>query len=407
MPPHRNDHRQEAWSSTRFIKTDSSQANPLVSWVQEPILECMKRRECDSMRENVADGVVRVSRPMRHKVLQSVRDNIKAVALADPDMCECLKRPIETTINASWEEFMVTLDMSLRDSWEQTLVMTSHKDLADVGDEPFFLTPCWWRSKVLYALAPFDRSILGQLKDPLFYLCMILALTTRFGVRIAWFTVLLFFVVVGKPDEFQLVQYITLIKSTFFLTGGIYGGIYNIVFYITCVKPDGTHTCSEFPAHRLDITSEAIDVFGTCLLAWTAFLLVPCSVQHGWGSMDNKEQDRRRFRYGSLQKVMGYDFACILVGASIFWALAYVDAYGHVCRGAGQDCFTNGELPPVRNWDYARAILFSRLILAILSMPFLMFRLPGLGSILTKVTVTGYNRQGRCVAFCMAPVKKW
>jgi len=376
-----------------------------------------------SIRHTVAETMEGLTKPWRDKMLVSIGQSIADVAVDDPDMCECLRGSIRKAINLLWGDIIITVDMAVYDTLEQSIENHEHRNLAQLGAKPQLFSPMWWRAFVLYACLPFDKSIFGQAKDPWFWFFFTLSMITPYGVRIAFYSLLLFLILMRHPDEYQIVQFIMMLKGTFFLTGGVICGLATSVGYLRCVKPGGCHTCDvDGPAYHLHVKSGAVDLGGSCLLVWTAFVCLRWSVHHGWHKIGDREQEeaKQHKHGGHLGQLFLYDLFCILASAGVFWCLAYLDSdhkfvhqyalanmdklcTGQIALWADKMMSSHGRVPPVWEWDYHRAFLFGRMFYALLSTPFVLFRLPGLNSILTHTTATGYNKQGRCVIFCLPP----
>ena len=81
---------------------------------------------------------------------------------------------------------------------------------------------------------------------------------------------------------------------------------------------------------------------------------------------------------------MLYDLRCAAACA----ACVFVSLKWH---GFGTPRFKEEE------WQFRATLWWCKTAYGLLSLPFVVFLLPGLGSALTHVKATGYNRNGRCV----------
>mmetsp|Transcript_12199 Transcript_12199/g.38523 ORF Transcript_12199/g.38523 Transcript_12199/m.38523 type:complete len:407 (-) Transcript_12199:7-1227(-) len=395
----------------------------------------VREKACDfellgtRMREHVVEGMAEFSKPVRSRMLRSLRETLKENAVADPDMCDFAKIWVKRTINLFWADLTDFLNVTIDDGMEQAAERKEHASLASIGETPRFLMPGWFRAKILYCVVPFDKSIFGQVKDPLFWFCTVLSMISWGGVRIGFYGTVLACLLTYDPDEFQLVQFITLLKGTFFLSGGVIAGIKTAFGYLLCVQPGGCHTCDiDGPAYSFDLYGAAIDLFGSCALAWMAFGCLRWSVHHGWHKISEADVENSTHHHhgGHLGHLFLYDFLCIILSALVFCVLAYLDseikeAHEHavhlglsLCPGYGAGAPSLGSVDAVpivpqhhhfSEWDFHRAFLFARIIYAMMSTPFVLFKLPGLNTILTHTTMTGFNKQGHCVIFCLPPVK--
>lgn len=159
----------------------------------------------------------------------------------------------------------------------------------------------WWpspvakaRASVLYALYPYDRSVWGQLRMPLFYPLLLLCVCPVYGVQpVAFF---LLFLLRDKGDEFQLVQFILEFKGLQFVTVGALSGLIAGARAQWC----STHgTCARMGLqgapgmHRtfyLELGLFTLNV----LLVWAAFVLLPLSKRKGalFGSLQPDAAER-------------------------------------------------------------------------------------------------------------------
>jgi len=88
-------------------------------------------------------------------------------------------------------------------------------------------------------------------------------------------------------------------------------------------------------------------------------------------------------RGGVLHPWIVYDLRC--VSACLLWAAA--DAWRH---GVGTEAFG------AEAWQFRATLWWCKTLYGLLSMPFVIFLLPGLGNALTHARPTGYNRSGKC-----------
>lgn len=238
-------------------------------------------------------------------------------------------------IDLFWDDLTLYIESVVFDAKEQLLNRAAdHKVLAEMGSEPMCCTPVWLRAKLLYTYLPFDISVFGQIKGPLFLFLTLLSITPMFGIRVAFFTVILLCIVSGRPpDEYQLVTFILTFKGAQFLSSGVFMACVAAVKYYLCVKPGGHHTCdTEGPGVSQDLVTSSVDFFGSYVLVWIAFLLLPCSGSFG-GSRELAEdpesssssrgvgccEDYDQTRGGRLAGLLGYDLCCFLLSCDLKW----------------------------------------------------------------------------------------
>jgi hypothetical protein len=354
-------------------------------------------------------ALLNMSKPARMQALLGVREVLKTQAVADPDMWTCCSRRLTDGIDVFWDDLMVYIETIESDSKDaiREKTITDLDTLTNLGDKPICFSPRWWRALILYHYLPFDLSIFGQFKDGLFWILTILSCVTTYGVRVAFFSVLLIFMLTGCPaDEYQLVQYILAFKGTQFISSGICMAVYAAVQYYLCVNPGQEHTCDKTgPGVTTGNTSSAIDFFGCCILVWIVFFLLPSSIRSAGlreiaedpEATDDKKLCCCRWhpgRGGRITGLLGYDFSCFCASLALLAGLAYMTA-------------NEQDIPykeVVHTWEFKTAIFWARIFYSILAFPFIVFMIPGINSILTHTTATGYNRQGVCVPYMLHPM---
>mmetsp|Transcript_63397 Transcript_63397/g.163120 ORF Transcript_63397/g.163120 Transcript_63397/m.163120 type:complete len:453 (-) Transcript_63397:87-1445(-) len=369
-----------------------------------------------------------LSVPVRARVLVGLRESIKSVAVADPDMCECVRSRVEGLVDLFWDDLTVYIDNTMRDSRAAAMghAVTDVEELAKRGedDAPTMCSPRWWRAKILYHYLPFDISIFGQVKDPWFWILTVISLIPLYGIRVAFFSLILVLMLLGMPaDEYQLVGYIIGFKGTQFISSGVVQAIGAAVRYYLCVHPGGEHTCDTTgPGANQDMLSGVIDFVGSCILVWVAFLCLPCSERSAGMrelEVDTEGQDVEspgccsccqgydREKGGRLRGLLGYDMFCFLLSCLLALGLMYVDVT-HARPGGPpyREASFSDVLEDVDTWTGHAAIYWARILYSFLSFPFIIFLIPGVNGILTHTSPTGYNEYGYCLPFTMHPMPK-
>lgn len=364
--------------------------------------------------------------PVRAKVMFGLLCATKTAATADPDMFESVRRRLGDVIEVFWNDLTIFVEEIMEDAKGATLglMATTLDELGQFGDKPMCLSPRWWRAQVLYHLRPFDRSIFGQIRDPVFWILTVVSLISFYGIRIGFFSVVLLLIVTGCPgDEYQLVSYILGFKGTQFISSGLVQALVAAIKFYMCVLPDRTHTCDKSgPGTNQDLPSGIIDFLGSCILTWTAFCCLPCSDRNAGvrevvaveaagdaesnaiaeepkkGCCGRSSADGRQ-RGGRMRHLLVYDFLCFVLSCMLFALLLYVDAYNlrpGEKVGQGWKHF--------KVWQVNSAIYWARLLYSLMSFPFFLFFIPGLQAILTHTSATGYNKNGACVPCMLKPM---
>ncbi|CAK0892523.1 unnamed protein product [Prorocentrum cordatum] len=242
-----------------------------------------------------------------HKALQKVGDRVREAAVADPDMPSVVKRATGRVVDEVWEDVVAyvvtTADETVQS--QRGLAETEWSKLSDIG--PLWVcSPRWWRGQLLYAYLPFDRSIWGQMRNPLFWLMTALSLYPYWGVRAVYFASLLVLIQAGMPaDTYQLCAFIIALKGSQFISSGVVMGLLTAFKYYLCVYPGSRHassltppypspfnfhsrpssgglqTCDLYgPGANQSSLHSSIDILGSCAVLWTAFWLLPYSYKY-------------------------------------------------------------------------------------------------------------------------------
>jgi hypothetical protein len=363
------------------------------------------------------------------KVLFALREVVKDGAVADPYMGEWIKSRIKDTVDLFWVDLENYLDMARDDLRDQkTGKMTAQMERLDGAGADEKMMPCglfWWRSKVLYSWWPFDISVFGQVRDPLFWILTVLSCVTIFGIRIITGSVILLFILLGRPaDEYQITQFILTFKGLQFISSGVALGITAAVKYYICVHPDGTHTCNtDGPGATQGFSQGMVDWLGSSILVWVAFAFLPCSDRTAGlreiGTEDaealaKQDEDAAsskgccgqmkydKSRGGRLRGLMTYDLVCFLLSLVFLLLLMYRDAV----RTGKADRFHSGKILTEMNAEAESpeghiALFWARMIYSFMALPFTFFKIPGIFDILTHTVPTGYNRHGKCVPYLL------
>ena len=139
------------------------------------------------------------------------------------------------------------------------------------------------RNKYLYTLDPVDKNIWQQIKDPLWWLILLITLVPIFGVQPLMYAIM--FMCINKRDEFQLLKFILKFKRKQFITSGIIKGVMGFTMYYSCVnfteaeKDEETnkeyqeHACEKYgPGFGTYYYWEVVAHIGMIVLTWVGAL---------------------------------------------------------------------------------------------------------------------------------------
>lgn len=385
-------------------------------------------------KQRAVDMALRVARPLQGQVMADVSKSIQEASVADPDMWEILKPPIRRLIDMLFSDVEATLRTVEEDFHAQAKRSRAemledaehvHETLGKQGDKPSFPFG-YFRAWLLYHWVPYDRSAFGLIKDPFWWLMLILSVLPGLP-RILFSVVLLLCLCLGRaPDEYQIVNFILVFKGTSFISSGLFTGVYATVKYFWCVHPDGTQTCAgvpnaDGPAASVPLLSSAIDLIGSCILVWTAFSILPYTVHHGYAKFiedSDLEKARATEHGGHMGPLFGYDICCFCLTVILFCLMAYHDSdvvtnvdfvldhpvhWHNFSFPVLLTDVTNVAAAAMTDVDLHRPFFFGKMFYALLSAPFVIFKLPLLDTLLSHTQQTGFNTWGNCVPYTLRP----
>lgn len=266
---------------------------------------------------------------------------------------------------------------------------------------------CSSRAVVLHHLLPHDKSIFGRMKDPL-YLCLYaLTMIPVHGLRGLLYSVLLLMLAFPGPvDEFQIINFILLLKSCQFLSSGFIQMAVGAFKYYTCAGLVDPVAVGECILVRGPGAGESrgllIDYLVSILLVWVAMGLLmvaqrvvtdPLSQRMEEGEVIDRDALKA---HGRLYNLLRYDLKCFVLSLFLL-AIATICSCDEVLWG-------NASWHQFINHPQLCANVFWCLCLySISTLPFAIFLIPPLFTILTHSNPTGYNWNGACVAWTVPP----
>jgi hypothetical protein len=257
------------------------------------------------------------------------------------------------------------------------------------------VTDRWRRSRawILYTLSPFDRSFWRCIRNPYYVLLNVIGLIPGVGM-LFW---LLVFVLLDKRDEYQLSQFIVGFQTAKFFSQGCFNLCRGALLYYICATRDLPRCETRGPQVR--DYADALFFAVQMLIVWLSFFLLPYSEPcyavndpaHAY-LLDEARNDRgqaalrakvRLGRGGRLTNLFWWDTFAVLLVFSLA-ALAYL--------GTGQ-----------RDWQFRATCYWLSVLFGLCSFPFVPFKLPVMGNLLTPTKATGYTRTGDTVLRVLAP----
>jgi hypothetical protein len=252
-----------------------------------------------------------------------------------------------------------------------------------VEDKSWRAVPAQIRAKILHVSSPCDKSIWQCLRDYRWLIVTALGLLP-YGIGTIWW--LFMFALHDKRDEYQICNFIVGFMVSKFL-GGCGLLMYGAFKYYICSTKD-IITCAE-DGPRVFEYYDGILFFAQTLLVWLCFFILPMthpcrSVRDERDAYLVEDMERvhtklgsNRPRGGRLVELFWWDSFCVF-----FVLMLALFAWGV----AGQE-----------GWQLRATLFWLKALFGLLSLPFLLFKIPVLNTLLMQVRPTGYDEKGRVV----------
>jgi len=363
----------------------------------EQALGRARARRAVLAREKARAEFLEVSAPMRSKVLGSLKLRIRTSLLADPDMWPCVRSAGTALVDEMLADVEKEIERSL-----QAALLQQQRDANEPGPSGGVFCP-WYRLRafVLHHYLPHDKMLFGKLKDPAYVLLYLATLVPAHGVRVCIFALLLLMLVLpGRPDEFQLINFILLCKGMQFLTSGLIQLAVGAGKYFACysgAKAELLECVDRHGPGAGDGIGLAVDYLGSIALVWVAFGLLGRSEKHGpdrHQAATAEEAEKAEKAGGRLRSLLVYDRTCFFLSNLWLLALTACTCPQHFVGPAGRGLRGLAGDP-----QFSANIYWCCVGYSVLSMPFAPFMVSGLQEVMTHCYATGFNRHGACVPF--------
>mmetsp|Transcript_57836 Transcript_57836/g.187949 ORF Transcript_57836/g.187949 Transcript_57836/m.187949 type:complete len:1499 (-) Transcript_57836:322-4818(-) len=361
-----------------------------------------------SKTQKVQGQVLELTKGVRRRMMAGARESITKSAVDDPDIWPCAK---SITV-AAVEQFLIDLEHEVEIALETVVYQPPDGAHVPGPEGEGRLLAAWYRFRalVLSHYLPYNKSIYGKFKDPLYLLMYGVTLIPVHGLRIVFFSMILIMIlkVPEPPDEHQLISFILIFKGMQFLTQGfLYMGKAS-VSYFTCYSfhKDTLLACIDVVGPGSSaIWGQLLDYLGSVVLVWMAFSALPQSqralkkpIRSGLQQPLMARDVREVASHTRLRGLLRYDVACFAITILGMCALT-VRTSGDLLE---YGCPTVALL---RSPQFHSNIYWCCTLYSLLSLPFSLFSVPGLQKVLTHSIPTGYNKQGACVTFALAKGK--
>mmetsp|Transcript_52078 Transcript_52078/g.100688 ORF Transcript_52078/g.100688 Transcript_52078/m.100688 type:complete len:668 (-) Transcript_52078:41-2044(-) len=389
--------------------------------LRAPLLEAWWAEKKQQAKEQLLE----ISGPIRTQLLEGIKEFVVSSALRDPDMWTCLRPTIKSATASLLDDIILEIQSNI----EVAVIDRRGTDDIDAASRsakgPCFKTQrsgflatrfLRWRAWILFHYLPYNRTIFGKLKDPIYITMVAFTMMPLFGVRFFFFSgILIMLLIPGPADEYQLVNFILHFKGTMFFTTGVLMALLGAMQYFCCylfhINDVKGCIAARGPGANEWFWTLVVDYFGSISLVWIAWLVLPRSRKFPAQSerlRGNQQTEEQMSAYccclkghlsrgGRLGGLLHYDVVCFVIS---FCAMApmYVMAEKqevHVAREGDQ-----AQAVLAEQWLRAKAVVYwCQVVYALFSLPFALFIIPVFSWLLTHSTFTGFNENGACVEF--------
>lgn len=370
----------------------ASDGAPGAQGLAEPLLSGARREFLDT------------SWPIMSRKLQKIGESMKGQALDDRDIPAFVESMASSFLDHVWADVTTEIKRGVeaafvRSDFREMAVKRSREKAGPVADSRWQAPLYWLRRVVLFHFLPCDKTIFGKLKDPVYLMFYAITCIPLHGVRPLFFLVVFVSLVFpGPPDEFQIINFILLLKGSQFLTSGLIRMAAGSMKYFWCYSRyrysgDALLQCLDTSGPgEGEAWGLAADYLGSTLLVYSACALLLRLETRKDVAGQAEPNDQEKKAGGRLRGLVYYDIMCF--AASIF-LLATITVW-NVLMSRASDWWP--QLCANVFWCY---VLYS-----VLSMPFFFFTIPGLQTLLTHCDTTGYNVHGACVLWQPLPKKE-
>jgi len=357
-----------------------------------------RRRYADQTREHAKELALSLSKPIRHQVFVSAGQVLRKKSTSDPDMWAWARRVLGIVVDGIWNDIEVEVERGL-----ETGVFTDLGELDPHLPSPSSLMmACGYRLRafVLYHFLPYDRSIFGMLKDPVYLAFLALTLSPFFSLRVAFYTIVLALLAISPDgiDEYQLVSFILSSKGMQFMTGVLLntygaGQYYYAIHYCNLVQACiHAHT----PGDGEPTVFALVDYFGSVVLVWVAFFMLPRSSKHGLNA--SRAEVRKSAAPELLKRGRSESVAIGQQGGRLLGLLKWDLGAFSICT-LGLVILQAHARSEIESSEFLADLFWMRVLYSMLSVPFFFFTLPGIRQLLTHAEPTGFSPWGKCMPF--------
>jgi hypothetical protein len=342
---------------------------------------------------------------------------VSALGGTDPELPNSVRRGVDLLA----EDICVSVEIKILEALRQSIGGSAETAKFSPQESHNCCRPnccTYLRSKILYILYPYDRSIWSQLRDPWYYILKIFTIFPMFYVSMStWF---ILWLLKDKRDEYSLVRFIVDLKCSLFISSVI-NSILGNVMYLRCttINPKGLPCHSNSPGQMQPFWPVAAFFVLQLALTFISALLNCCSKvkgKHASKKSDDlgkttivqqleRETRRRRSRIFCW---LVYDIVAVtIVAALVVFAVVSESSYGSSGGNSTYISSTNPIYTPEQHIprDLAEVLYWCRVLYGWLCFPWMLLLLPGMFPLLTHTKPTGYSRIGKTLPIASAMVR--
>jgi hypothetical protein len=364
----------------------------------------------NTAKEKAKAMLLDMGAPLRQGIMDGIKDVLQASVVEDPDMWTCVKDLASKMVSLMWDHISLEVERTI----ESSLVKYQDDSLKEgpVAEGCLLRLWCRFRAFILHHWIPHNKSVFGKVQDPVYLIIFVLTLLPIPGLRALVFAILLAMLLFpGPPDTHQLMHFVISFKTTQFLSIGFTLVILSSFTYLMCytVRKDDVAGCVDSLVHSTPLWIKVFDYLCNVFLPWSALVLLHWSERRerrrlmrsrkltalGMAAtpratpQDDALASQQAPIGGSLRRMFIYDMVCFALTLLILSLVSW--------RTSG----LNFESP-----EFMANMLWTEIFYSVCMLPFLIFKIPLLFSVITHGDPTGFNRNGACVAWAIPPIRK-
>lgn len=357
--------------------------------------------ETEELKEKMSEMADKQTEVIRHKVANKINEALDRALdkagdlIADKLKDDTMPMFVQDGIDATVKDIIPDVKQEIMEAVEAKIRKTVAADPGKKPSNPYTMLRAW----VLYTLYPCDRTIWEKLRNPFWYLLLIIMAFPRWGVHQGAFILLLIFR--DKSDEFQLVDYIVGFKGIQFLSVGVIPSVIGAFQMYFCTTSKDPFACSA-DSPQLDFWELCFFV-AQVMLMWCAFLLLPYAEKRGGVRFKHHRRSEifdSESKPGCCGKPKYKGRGGRIAGWIWYDTFVFVISVALVVAAIATDRVEYDDDHPLY-WKSRATFFWARVLYGLLSFPWVLFKLPFVFTLFTHARPTAYNRNGKTM-----PIKR-